>query len=51
MLGRARSRIRAPGGDSFTQHSGDGKANQYSCAVFNLDHGTDFLTNDKPHAE
>ncbi len=25
-----------------TQHSGDGKANQYFLRVFNLDHGTDF---------
>jgi hypothetical protein len=27
-----------------TQHSGDGKANQYFVRGFNLDHGTDFLT-------
>ena len=27
-----------------TQHSGDGKANQYSLRGFNLDHGTDFAT-------
>jgi hypothetical protein len=27
-----------------TQHSGDGKANQYFLRGFNLDHGTDFLT-------
>ena len=25
-----------------TQHSGDGKANQYFLRGFNLDHGTDF---------
>src|SRR5947209_2606781 len=28
----------------ITQHSGDGKANQYFLRGFNLDHGTDFLT-------
>src|SRR5262245_65618039 len=27
-----------------TQHSGDGKANQYFARGFNLDHGTDFQT-------
>jgi outer membrane cobalamin receptor len=27
-----------------TQHSGDGKANQYFLRGFNLDHGTDFAT-------
>jgi outer membrane receptor protein involved in Fe transport len=27
-----------------TQHSGDGKANQFYLRGFNLDHGTDFLT-------
>ena len=27
-----------------TQHSGDGKANQYFARGFNLDHGTDFRT-------
>src|SRR5215475_968016 len=27
-----------------TQHSGDGKANQYFVRGFNLDHGTDFQT-------
>src|SRR5262249_10129604 len=27
-----------------TQHSGDGKANQYFIRGFNLDHGTDFRT-------
>ena len=27
-----------------TQHSGDGKANQYYLRGFNLDHGTDFTT-------
>lgn len=27
-----------------TQHSGDGKANQYFLRGFNLDHGTDFVT-------
>ena len=28
----------------ITQHSGDGKANQYYLRGFNLDHGTDFAT-------
>ena len=28
-----------------TQHSGDGKANQYFLRGYNLDHGTDFSTN------
>jgi hypothetical protein len=28
----------------ITQHSGDGKANQYFLRGFNLDHGTDFFT-------
>jgi len=27
-----------------TQHSGEGKANQYFLRGFNLDHGTDFAT-------
>ena len=27
-----------------TQHSGEGKANQYFVRGFNLDHGTDFQT-------
>ena len=27
-----------------TQHTGDGKANQYFLRGFNLDHGTDFTT-------
>src|SRR5215468_6549030 len=27
-----------------TQHSGEGKANQYFLRAFNLDHGTDFST-------
>jgi outer membrane receptor protein involved in Fe transport len=29
----------------ITQHSGEGKANQYFLRGFNLDHGTDFATN------
>jgi len=31
-------------GLTVTQHTGDGKANQYFLRGFNLDHGTDFLT-------
>ena len=31
-------------GVMVTQHSGDGKANQYFLRGFNLDHGTDFAT-------
>ena len=41
--GRARSSRRCPG-LIVTQHSGDGKANQYFLRGFNLDHGTDFAT-------
>ena len=33
-----------------TQHSGDGKANQYYLRGFNLDHGTDFATSVGGHA-
>jgi hypothetical protein len=33
-----------------TQHSGDGKANQYFLRGFNLDHGTDFATTRQRHA-
>ena len=45
----ARSRARAScsrpcPGMIVTQHSGDGKANQYFVRGFNLDHGTDFQT-------
>ena len=29
---------------SITQHSGDGKANQYFLCGFELEHGTDFAT-------
>jgi len=28
----------------ISQHSGEGKANQYYLRGFNLDHGTDFST-------
>src|SRR5262245_56418579 len=31
-------------GMAVTQHSGDGKANQYFLRGYNLDHGTDFAT-------
>ena len=31
-------------GLTVTQHSGDGKANQYFLRGFNLDHGSDFAT-------
>ncbi|MET0543737.1 MAG: TonB-dependent receptor plug domain-containing protein, partial [Variovorax sp.] len=34
--------IEAVPGVVATQHSGDGKANQYFLRGFNLDHGTDF---------
>lgn len=36
--------LEAVPGLSVTQHSGDGKANQYFLRGFNLDHGTDFRT-------
>jgi TonB dependent receptor/Carboxypeptidase regulatory-like domain/TonB-dependent Receptor Plug Domain len=36
--------IEAVPGVSVTQHSGEGKANQYYLRGFNLDHGTDFST-------
>ncbi len=34
--------LEAVPGMLITQHSGDGKANQYFTRGFNLDHGTDF---------
>ncbi len=34
----------------ITQHSGDGKANQYFLRGFNLDHGTDFRNRRRRHA-
>ncbi|MBS0660451.1 MAG: TonB-dependent receptor plug domain-containing protein [Verrucomicrobia bacterium] len=36
--------LEAVPGVIITQHSGDGKANQYFLRGFNLDHGTDFAT-------
>jgi len=36
--------LEAMPGMIVTQHSGDGKANQYFLRGFNLDHGTDFAT-------
>src|SRR5262249_24094138 len=36
--------LEAVPGVIVTQHSGDGKANQYFVRGFNLDHGTDFRT-------
>jgi outer membrane receptor protein involved in Fe transport len=36
--------LEAVPGMIVTQHSGDGKANQYFLRGFNLDHGTDFAT-------
>jgi hypothetical protein len=36
--------VEAVPGLSVTQHSGEGKANQYYLRGFNLDHGTDFST-------
>ena len=36
--------LEAVPGLAVTQHSGDGKANQYFLRGFNLDHGTDFDT-------
>jgi outer membrane cobalamin receptor len=36
--------LEAVPGLTVTQHSGEGKANQYFLRGFNLDHGTDFAT-------
>jgi TonB dependent receptor/Carboxypeptidase regulatory-like domain/TonB-dependent Receptor Plug Domain len=41
---RAGEIIETVPGVSVTQHSGEGKANQYYLRGFNLDHGTDFST-------
>lgn len=41
-LGRTAELLEAVPGMIVTQHSGDGKANQYYLRGFNLDHGTDF---------
>ncbi|UUZ53758.1 Plug domain-containing protein [Massilia sp. H-1] len=41
---RASEVMEAVPGMIVTQHSGDGKANQYFLRGFNLDHGSDFAT-------
>ena len=41
---RAGELLEAVPGMIVSQHSGEGKANQYYLRGFNLDHGTDFLT-------
>ena len=41
---RAGEVLEAVPGVIISQHSGDGKANQYDLRGFNLDHGTDFAT-------
>lgn len=41
---RAAEVLESVPGMVVTQHSGDGKANQYFLRGFNLDHGSDFLT-------
>jgi hypothetical protein len=43
-LSRPGEVLEAVPGVIVTQHSGDGKANQYFLRGFNLDHGTDFAT-------
>lgn len=43
-LQRTGALLEAVPGVIVTQHSGDGKANQYFARGFNLDHGTDFRT-------
>ncbi|MFZ6845723.1 TonB-dependent receptor [Undibacterium sp. RuTC16W] len=43
-LARTGELLEAVPGMIVTQHSGDGKANQYYVRGFNLDHGTDFRT-------
>jgi hypothetical protein len=44
LLVREGELLEAVPGVIVTQHSGDGKANQYFLRGFNLDHGTDFQT-------
>jgi len=41
---RAAEALESVPGMTVTQHSGDGKANQYFLRGFNLDHGSDFAT-------
>ncbi|NEX64080.1 TonB-dependent receptor [Noviherbaspirillum galbum] len=43
-ISRTAEVLEAVPGVIVTQHSGDGKANQYFLRGFNLDHGTDFRT-------
>jgi outer membrane receptor protein involved in Fe transport len=43
-LSRTAEMLEVVPGVIVTQHSGDGKANQYYVRGFNLDHGTDFRT-------
>lgn len=43
-LARTAEMLETVPGVIVTQHSGDGKANQYYVRGFNLDHGTDFRT-------
>jgi hypothetical protein len=43
-IARAGEIVEAVPGAAVTQHSGEGKANQYYLRGFNLDHGTDFST-------
>jgi hypothetical protein len=40
---RARAVLEAVPGMVISQHSGEGKANQYYLRGFNLDHGTDYI--------
>jgi hypothetical protein len=48
-LGRERC-LRQPPGLIVTQHSGEGKANQYFLRGYNLDHGNDMPINMRTHA-
>src|SRR5262245_62300611 len=43
-MSRAGDVLEAVPGVVVSQHSGEGKANQYYLRGFNLDHGTDFAT-------
>ena len=43
-IARAGEILEAVPGLVISQHSGEGKANQYYLRGFNLDHGTDFAT-------
>ena len=49
-IARTAEALEAAPGLIVTQHSGEGKANQYFLRGFNLDHGTDFAITRRRHA-